>query len=175
MDKKYEMYEVTAEIFMSSSKVYKVRALRDFSDVKAGDSGGFIECEHNLSHEGNCWIYDNAQIFGNAQIYDNAQVTDSAMIFGYAQVYGNSKIAGVSHIFGEAQIYGNARVTGRARVCSGSHVCGDAYVSLDKYTYIDGNTKLNHGLWTQAIKIGGNQYFLLSTTLEKKLVENRFE
>ncbi|MBB4077294.1 hypothetical protein GGR08_001625, partial [Bartonella fuyuanensis] len=31
------------------------QALKDFDDIKAGDLGGFIEKEVNLSHDGNCW------------------------------------------------------------------------------------------------------------------------
>ncbi len=65
----------------------------------------------NLSHEGDCWIdnnaqvYDDAHVFGNAQIYGNAWVYDNAHIYGNAQIYG------------DAQIYSNANVYGDAIIC----------------------------------------------------------
>lgn len=31
---------------------YRIVALRDFGSVKAGDLGGFVESESNLSHDG---------------------------------------------------------------------------------------------------------------------------
>ena len=37
--------------------LHRIRAIRDFSNVKTGDLGGYIEKESNLSHDGNCWIY----------------------------------------------------------------------------------------------------------------------
>lgn len=36
--------------------LYSIRALRDFGDVKAGDFGGWIESEDNLSQAGDCWV-----------------------------------------------------------------------------------------------------------------------
>ncbi len=41
------------------TNLYHIKALKDFDDVKAGTIGG-IEKETNLSHEGNCWIYNDA-------------------------------------------------------------------------------------------------------------------
>lgn len=58
------------EIF--GKKLYRIEALKDFSDVKAGSLGGYIESEDNLSHDGNAWVYDNARVYGNARVYDNA-------------------------------------------------------------------------------------------------------
>ena len=59
MDKKYEIL-LEDKIEYKRKTLYKIRALRDFSNVKAGDIGGYIESEKNLSHHGSCWVYDNA-------------------------------------------------------------------------------------------------------------------
>ena len=72
MIKKYEFTEETKVI--CGRKLHKIRALRDFNDVKAGDLGGFIEKEENLSHEGNCWVYNNAKVYDNAIIYGCAVI-----------------------------------------------------------------------------------------------------
>ena len=34
----------------------RVVALIDFSNIKTGDIGGFVESEENLSHDGLCWV-----------------------------------------------------------------------------------------------------------------------
>ena len=51
--KKYEFTNKTIKI--AGHTLHRIRAVRDFGDVKAGDLGGFIEKEDNLSHEGNVW------------------------------------------------------------------------------------------------------------------------
>jgi hypothetical protein len=47
-------------------KLFQVQSLKDFSNIKKGELGGWVEKEKNLSQEGNCWIYDNARIYDNA-------------------------------------------------------------------------------------------------------------
>ena len=54
-------YEITAIAHPQYSWLHRIRALRDVrEDVRAGDLGGFVQSEENLSQEGSCWIYDNA-------------------------------------------------------------------------------------------------------------------
>ena len=40
-------------------------ACKDFGNIKKGDFGGYVESEKNLSHEGNCWVYDGAKVYGD--------------------------------------------------------------------------------------------------------------
>ena len=49
---------------------YRIRALRDIpqQNVKAGDLGGYVEGEHNLSQDGDAWIRDGICVFGPARI-----------------------------------------------------------------------------------------------------------
>src|ERR1041385_6519192 len=95
MLKKYELTEKNEE------GLYRIRALRDFSDIKKGDLGGFIASEDNLSSYGDCWIYGNAQVFGNARVAGNAWVAGNARVYEGALVYGNAQV------FGNAKIEGN--------------------------------------------------------------------
>ena len=76
VNKKYEFTEETKVV--CGRRLHRIRALRDFGGVEAGELGGFIEKEENLSHEENCWVYDNAAVYANARIYDDA------VIYGYA-------------------------------------------------------------------------------------------
>ena len=67
MEKKYKL---TNEIInVDGYTFYRIEALRDFSDVKKGDKGGFVENEENLSQNGDCWVYNNAKVFDNAKVY----------------------------------------------------------------------------------------------------------
>ena len=103
MIKKYEFTEETKVI--CGRKLHKIRALRDFNDVKAGDLGGFIEKEENLSHEGNRWVYNNAKVYDNAEISGNAEIYGNAIIYGNAKIYGRAVICGNAIIYGCAKIY----------------------------------------------------------------------
>ena len=62
MEKKYEL--ITSDI----AGLFRVKALRDFGDVQAGDVGGYVEYECNLSHDGNAWVYGNARVLGGARV-----------------------------------------------------------------------------------------------------------
>ena len=82
--KKYELTKETKVI--GGKTLFRIRALRSFGDIKAGDLGGFIENERNLSHEGNAWVGDNAQVGGNAQVSGDAWVDGNARVGDNAQV-----------------------------------------------------------------------------------------
>lgn len=94
------------EIF--GKKLYRIEALKDFSDVKAGSLGGYIESEDNLRHDGNAWVYDNAMVYGNAKVCDNARACDNACVYGYARVYGNAMVRGNAIVGDNARVGGDA-------------------------------------------------------------------
>lgn len=91
-------------------KLYRIRALIDFNDVKANDIGGFIKSEANLSQEGDCWVYDRACVFDNAVIKDNAQVRSNSRIKGNAVVKDNAVIYS-SYIVENAVVGKDAAIT----------------------------------------------------------------
>ena len=118
--KKYELLEDdTITINGGNIKLYRIKAciqlkLRD-KTVNKGDLGGYIQCEDNLSHDGNAWIYDNALVYGFAMIYHNAQVFGNAKVFGNVVVYDNAKVFGRSQVY-DSEVYGNMRVYGDTRI-----------------------------------------------------------
>ena len=75
MVKKFELIK-NDYISLDGYTLYRIRALIDFYDVSAGDLGGYIEKEANLSQEGNAWVYDNARVFGNAIICGDAVIAE---------------------------------------------------------------------------------------------------
>ena len=70
--KKYELTGETINVF--GKTLHRIRATRDFSNVHAGDLGGFIEDERNLSHDENAWVGGNALVKGYAWVDGNPQV-----------------------------------------------------------------------------------------------------
>ena len=90
MEKKYKLTDETINV--GGKKLCRIEALKDFRDVKKGDKGGFIEDEHNLSHDGNSWVCGNARVCGDACVYGNASVFDNASVCGNAMVCGDAKI-----------------------------------------------------------------------------------
>lgn len=76
---KYEML-YTDSIRIAGHTLYRIRALKDFGNVKAGDIGGYVEKEENLSQEGICWVCDSARVCGNARVCGDAYVCGNAKI-----------------------------------------------------------------------------------------------
>ena len=60
--KKYELTKETITT-LGGRKLHRIRALKNFADVKVGDLGGFVEKEKNLSQQGDCWVYDDAKVY----------------------------------------------------------------------------------------------------------------
>lgn len=120
MEKKYKLTDETIKI--GEKILYRIEALKDFSYVKKGDRGGFIEKEENLSHLGNSWVYDNAKVFDDAEVLGDAAVCDMSQIYDYAKIFEHTII--LDH----AQIYGRAHVLGHTRVQDIVQIYGDSIV-----------------------------------------------
>ncbi|ADR52491.1 hypothetical protein CKC_03710 [Candidatus Liberibacter solanacearum CLso-ZC1] len=62
MAKKFELTDETQE--HNGVTLHRIKALRDINNVgfnvKKGDLGGWVRSEFNLSHDGDCWIGENA-------------------------------------------------------------------------------------------------------------------
>ena len=80
--KKFELTTDTKVVF--GRKLFRIKALISFGNVTAGDLGGYVEKEENLSHNGDAWVYGDAKVSGNAEVYGDAK------IYGNAEVYGNA-------------------------------------------------------------------------------------
>lgn len=122
-------------------KLLRIRALRSFSDVKAGDLGGLVAGDHNLSHKGGCWIYDDARVFGTARVYGDAQVYDNARVYGNAEVCGNARVCGAAKVYDNVQVYGDAHVYDNARVCGNAQVYDNAKVFDSAHVYVNAEVR----------------------------------
>ena len=179
--KKYELSNITIEF--NGVTLHRIKALKDFSDVKAGDLGGWVEKEDNLSQSGDAWIggdakvygnavvCDNAKVFGKAKVHDNAFVCDNAWVYDNAQVYGRAKVFGNAVVFVNAEVYdhadvychamafGNAEICGNAGVCGYAEICGDAVVKNNEDYIVFKNfwSSGRHFTWTRSnnmLKVG---------------------
>lgn len=118
----------------------RIRAIRDFGDVLSGSLGGFLEKEENLSHEGDCWVYDNAIVRDDAQVLDHAKLKGSSIMFGRSTLEeratvsgkcalsGFSQVTGSSRLGGEIEVHGNATVTGTSSLFGNIKVMGSAII-----------------------------------------------
>ena len=127
-------YELTNEIknLPGGVVLYRIRALKDFADVKAGDLGGFVQSEANLDQNGGAWIYENARAY------------EDAVVFGDAEVYGNAEVYGCAWVCDRVRVFGNAKICSKAEVYGYANVSGDALVySDDDFAVIKGFGRIN--------------------------------
>ena len=122
-------YEFTGEVKNIGGKIlHRIRAVRDIPEqnVKAGDLGGWLETEENLSHDSAAWVTGEAWVMGRAYVTDStlvagkALVTDSARVMGEARVSGKARVTGKAWVMGTACVTGKACVSGNARVMKSS-------------------------------------------------------
>lgn len=156
---KYELTDETAEIRTEKGAVIpvrRIRALRDFGDVKAGELGGFIESEENLSHNGRCWVYGDAKAGGKTSIQDDASIRDNAVavnvsmkgsslismdaqasnvvMSGKSTITDNAFVDKRYHTTGRTIMKGDSRIEGDAVVRANLRMCGDAAIVSGTYT-----------------------------------------
>ena len=112
--KKYELTNETKTL-ADGTVLHRIRALRDIPrhGVKAGDLGGLVEEENNLSQDGDACVSDDARVSGDACI------------------------------FGDACVYGDAYISGNAKVSASSDymVIKNTWSSLRWFTYTSSNKK----------------------------------
>lgn len=127
------LWDETCDFY--GSILYRIQAVKDFSLVKAGDKGGWVSGYHNLSQEGDCWIYDEAKVYHNAQVYDNAVIFDNACISDYSQVYGFAVVYDDAEVCGDAEVFDCSRVFDNAYISGCAKIYGEAEVFNNVHAY----------------------------------------
>lgn len=115
MNAKYEITDIAHEKYPF---LHRIRALRDIgSEVRAGDLGGFVECESNLSFEpgDDAWIFNDAIAAGEGCVDKGSILRDRAVVCGCAYVSHGSEMSGDSRAEDNAYIRG-ARLSRCVRV-----------------------------------------------------------
>ena len=120
MDRK--KYEFTGETraLSSTTILHRIRAVIDIpsAGVNAGDIGGWIESDSNLSNSGDAWVGGDAWVCGDAWVGDDAWVFGDAWVGGNARVFGDARVSGYARVSGDARVSGYARVGGNAHINS---------------------------------------------------------
>ena len=91
-EKKYTMTDDT--IVIDGVKLSRIQALRDFGNVKAGELGGYISCEENLSHYDTCWVSDDAIVRDSAIVRDRSLGSGEAIVRELAIVMDDAIVRG---------------------------------------------------------------------------------
>lgn len=140
-----QKYEITDMAHEEYPFLHRIRALRDIcGEIRAGDIGGFVESESNLSAEpGDCaWIFDDAIAAGDAYVDRDACLRGDAIACGSAYVSKGSVMSGHSHAEDNAYLRG-ASMTGKALAS------GNAQIIHDPHTMgtpiLSGNCKVYGG------------------------------
>ncbi len=114
----HQKYEITDIAHEKYPFLHRIRALRDVGEkVKAGDLGGFVESESNLSDEG-----DTSWIFGDAIAAGDAFVDQDARLFGKAIACDSAYVSQGAELSGEARAEDFAYIRGAV-------LCGHARAS----------------------------------------------
>ena len=88
-------YKLTDETKLVNGKtLHRIVCVTSFASVSAGEIGGWVESENNLSQLGDAWVYCNAKVCGNALVCDDANVYGDALVYGNAEVYGDALVCG---------------------------------------------------------------------------------
>ena len=162
---------------------YRLIALRDIPEhgVKAGDMGGLVHGKVKLSHEGSCWIAEEAMVTGKVTIEDDVYISGKAsveangskatiLIKDKVRIGGNAMVRQCAWLIdekkslvlsGNAHIYENAQMINISLITGNSKVYGKAYL-LDE-TVLRDNAEIcdNAKVWggsevSGSSRIGGN-------------------
>jgi hypothetical protein len=117
-------YEITSIAHEKYPFLHRIRALRDIgSEVKAGDLGGFVESESNLSFEpgDDAWIFHDAISAGEGCVDKDSALRDRAIVCGCAYVSHKTEMGGDSRAEDDTYIRG-ARLSHCARASGGSMI-----------------------------------------------------
>ena len=154
-----QKYEITDMAHEEYPFLHRIRALRDIcGEIHAGDIGGFVESESNLSAEpGDCaWIFDDAIAAGDAYVDRDACLRGDAIACGSAYVSKGSVMSGHSRAEDNAYLRG-ASMTGKALAS------GNAQIIHDPHTMgtpiLSGNCKV-YGTVQGDIRITGSAVIL---------------
>lgn len=104
-----QKYEITDIVHEKYPFLHRIRALRDIGkDVKAGELGGFVEHEGNLSFEpgDDAWIYDEAIAAGDSVVEKGSVLRVRAVVCGSACVSHNSVLFGDARAEDDAYLRG---------------------------------------------------------------------
>ena len=132
-NKKYEIFmDKKNTIEWKGHTLHRIKALRDFGDIRKGDIGGYVENENNLSHKGNCWIYDDAKVMDDSIMYDYSRICDKSELhddsrmYNYSKMYDYSELHNNSIMNDDSEMHDNSKMYGNSIMYDYSEMHGDS-------------------------------------------------
>lgn len=125
-------------------RVHRVVALIDIPahDVKVGDTGGWVESRRNLSHEGKCWVGENAVVVDSCRVKENALVTGNATLTGACDVGGKSIVKDDALLSGIVTVKDQAVISGNAEIIAPDYLDARKGYEISENARIMGNPKI---------------------------------
>ncbi len=164
---KQKKYEITDIAHPKYPWLHRIRALKTIEtckgiEVRAGNWGGYVQSEKNLSQEGICWIDNDAICCGDA------------VVEGAAQLYHWAVAKDSARISGDAELSLDARAEGKCHVQSGvitdhAVISGEALIKKEMgyAPRIDGYSRIYGTL--------SGKYWIRSTTFPEGVYHNATE
>ena len=138
---KYTIQEPARQL-PDGRKVKRIKALRDFGNVKEGTIGGFVEADDNLSHDGLCWIADDAMALGWSRITRDAQLRDRARICDWAVITDRCVVCDDARLRDSVFAYDDTVIGAQSILAEVVTVYGNAVIRCQPRFSISGKTRL---------------------------------
>ena len=165
MSEKYKLIRVDERHHNGESGLelptYRLMATRtihliDGRVVEPGELGGFVDNADCLSHEGNCWIADNARAYGNTVVRDDALAKDDAVLGNPRSTKDGATLSGQAVVAEHATVAGSSvedkgRVSGHSQVRVGSLVGGRS--SVYQFAQLSSSTTSDEAVARGAVKL----------------------
>lgn len=167
MNHPMKKYEITDMAHPRDPALHRIRAIRSVGEnVKAGDLGGYVQSEENLSQEMDAaWIFDDAVCCEEALVTGSASLLDQATACGYALVSGTAEVGEYARVEDHGMVLAGT-VQGQARVC------GNGVVRINESSglapVVDGNATVM-GTVSGAVYLSGQAFILPGATVDHPL------
>jgi carbonic anhydrase/acetyltransferase-like protein (isoleucine patch superfamily) len=126
-------------------RAHRITALIDIPahDVRAGDLGGWVGSRRNLSHDGDCWIGQNAVVADACRVKDDALVTGNATLMYECKVSGNAVIKDNAILQGKIIVQDNAVISDKASITAPEYYDAEDGYTISENAQIMGAAKIN--------------------------------
>lgn len=126
-------------------RAHRITALIDIPahGVKAGDLGGWVESRRTLSHDGDCWIGQNAVVADSCRVNEDALVTGNATLMYECKVSGNAVIKDDAILTGKIIVKDNAVISGKTSITAPEYYDADNGYTISENAQIMGAAKIN--------------------------------
>ena len=170
-------YEITDIAHVQYPFLHRIRALRNIGpEVNAGELGGFVESESNLSYEpdDDAWIFDNAIACNGAYVDQDASLRDCAVACDNAYISRNAVLSGYARAEDDSYIRGaalseQARASGQSMILqSATNKCAPV---LSGYCAVYGKVSGDVRLTGMALVVSGEE--ICNDTLDTLVISEK--